>query len=261
MSRLSQQLSLRSAWVRAWRWRRITIALVTLFALIQTPFLDTSRAFAYSCGNHCYGVVHWDGGSSYAGTSLLVRGLGAPDNGSGFITNEIWFSDSANYWVETGTTVGPVQGHGICNSDCYYWADYRPDYGYAEHFLANVPQTDYGKISVLGINNQGGGTFHVLISGYNGAYGGDSTNNSMSPNVIQTGMELLGSSGGYALQAQYSTNLWSDGNNYYDQTNDGVNGPPGQSNDTSEVAWGWVSGQRPSDPNSNGGTWYTQCGC
>jgi len=99
------------------------------------------------------------------------------------------------------------------------------------------------------------------INGYNGAYAGDSTNNSMFPNLIQTGIELLGSSGGYALQAQYSTNLWSDGNNYHDQTNDGVNGPPGQSNDTSEVAWGWVSGQRPSNPNSNGGTWYTRCGC
>jgi len=262
MSRSGQQLSLRFGQVRAWRWRRITIALVALLALVQAPFLGTSHALAYSCdSSHCYGVVHWSGGVTYGGTSILVRGLGAPNSGAGFITNEMWVADSPNYWVETGITVGPVQGHGVCTSDCYYWADNRPGSGYNEHFLANVPQTDYGKFTGFSVSNQGGGTFHVSITGYNGAYSGDSTGNSMSPNWIQTGMELYGSSGGYALQAQYTGNVWSTGGSYNYQTNDGGNGPPGGSNDTSEIGWGWGGGQHPGSPNSTGGTWYTQCSC
>jgi len=261
MLRLGRWLSSQFNWVRAWRWRRITIALATLLTLIQTPFLGTSRALAYSCDpSHCYGVVDWSGGTSYAGTSILVRGLGAPDSGAGFITNEIWLADSPYYWVETGITIGPVGGQ-LCTSDCYFWADTRPGAGYYEHFLADVPQTDYGKSTIFGVRNQGGGTFSAEVSGYNGSYYGYSMGNSMSPNWIQTGMELQGSSGGYALQAQYSSNLWSDGTNYYFQTNDGGNGPPGGSNDTTEITWGWGSGQHPGDPNSNGGTWYTQCGC
>ncbi len=264
MDRLVQQRVL--SWVRSihfWRWKRITIALALLLILQENPFQRPSLALAYSCtSGHCYAVDNWAGGVTGAATDITVRGLGAPDNGQGFITNELWvFQYPGTYWVEEGITVGPSQGH-PCTADCYFWADSRPGSSYYEHWLESVPQTDYGKSTTFSISTgyAGENTWNVDLQGYNGSFTELSQNNSMSPNYIQIGGELEGSSGGYALEAHYTNNYWSnDYNTFNYQTGPGNQGTvDGSANGAPWNEAGWANSPY---PGNNGGDWVTACGC
>ncbi len=256
--------------VHTWRWRRATLALALLLVLLVAPLQSPAvvRASSYSCTNHCYGVVKWGGSVDGAQMYMAVRGLNA---GDGLVTNEMWLSGgpASGYtcpdpsgtntcFVETGVTVGPLAGTS-CSSDCYYWADLRTCQGcsdnYNEHYMANVGQGDYGNYKVFNVWRTGQGDFTVN-AGPNNAL---STDNNMVPNQIQIGMELVGTSGAWALQAPYAYNEWERNYNWQYQTVDGSPGT-GLNANSAPISSYWQPSPS-QDSSHSGGSWQTSCGC
>jgi hypothetical protein len=222
---------------------RVVVALVTALVLAEIGFLlHPLTARAYSCGdlniNHCYAINDWSqfpsqdqGGETDVQVAQLTCNCSTWYGGeAGFIDDEMWV---ANYgdtrcsnqhnscWVEAGylTTTSAYS-----TTTNYFWADNRPNLGFTQHVLAQVPSGDYGHNANLLIWRNFGQTnrWIVDISTPNYGYSTYSTSNDFNPTDIQIGQELAGTSGASASNAYFSDNYYVDNmRNFVAETLDG----------------------------------------
>lgn len=113
---------------------------------------------------------------------------------SDFANTDMWV-DNGTYWIEAGIQVGYVCLHSVSTAYCsgtsnpessphFFWADWRPNGGdYNSHVgpsaSANTYYDDY-------ITNRGGGTWDVLVGGFEGT----SSGNISTATDIRTGTEV-----------------------------------------------------------------------
>ncbi len=252
----------------------VVLPLVALLVFASlTLFVETARA-NYSCSNICHGVVVWPGAVTGAQTEDEVISMSCPApacNPIGstlpHIGNVLWLLDETHHqsscpfggacWIEAGYhTITGNHAHG-CTSDgvWYYWADWRPgDSGLNIHCLGTVQSGDLGYNAWLYIANSGTNQWTIQVSPQTNYWSGLSTNNSMSADNIEIGMELLGTSGASANTGYFTYNAWRDtvNNTWHDQTNSG------QTHNDSPINSGWTT---PPNGSNHGGTFHTGCVC
>lgn len=253
--------------------RSITVLLIVMVFLCSTLFLaGTARAASTPtmspqialtgyCSNpspHCYAERYWPGHTGGANTLINPYGALRCYGCSGFIDNEMWFSDpnssqctSTAYgscWVEAGVSTWPANDPNSCHqgvdSTCMFWADNRPNGGgYHEHPLYNfgadgttlLPYLIYETVSNNSCCSSSGSTWNLTTNIYkNGSWiagpSGQSTNNSMNVNRITIGSELSDSNGS-ADTFYFQYNQWEGSNGSWNYqtttgTNDSTNAPP-----------------------------------
>lgn len=237
-------------------YRRVSIFLALLLAILAAPLQQSSSAWAssYSCQNHCYGTVTWTTGGEYqeAYTDNVLAHLTLPSGTNAHLNNELWLvAPDAN--IEVGTKIGAGQTIN-CGIQCFFWADFRPqDTKENDHYVSGVYSSDYGHIATYQISKLDPSDWGVNVSDYAGhLWIGKSTSNTMYPQIIQLGGELVGTSGGSAAHATYQDNGYSIGNGGTFFTTSGspnVNSPWSAS---------WAS---PPNSSNQGGVWQTQCAC
>lgn len=249
------------------RWLRGISAAAVFAVLLVSALLHPARAGAYNCRpNHCYGFASWNGArNSFAGsdTTILVVPLSYQNAGGDFINHEMWLQDEHNgacggnlCWVEAGYTYGSVAGGPIKAQ--YFWAHQRPNLGYNEFAVGDIPASDYWNNTDFSIardpNNASWYNVMIRSSVPGSVYSvTTSTSNPMQPEAIHTGTELSGFQGANSPQARFTYNRWiaNDYNKYY-QTSDGVvihNDPPWTT---------WGAGYAPSQT-TTGGQLYSSC--
>lgn len=236
------------------------LVVCNMFVLLHAPttYARTSET-TYECGGdvggHCYGIVDWFGPvNSHLGgvqTDIVVEPIDCdninPADGSCgglFLNNEIWMVDDtssqAQYcptsstsmcWVEAGYKFGGTYdqacNYGFSGSQCYFWADNRPNGGYYEHWNI-LPADNYGHHTRFRIKWLGNGSWDVSINplaSSDGYWDSTSTNNTIYPQNEEMGEELAGatstaSDGLYTpTYADWVNNKWADSNeNYHYQT-------------------------------------------
>ncbi len=197
-------------------WRIIVVVpLLVLSFLSAGLFVRIPTALAYSCNSHCYGLQIWDGNVNGAQTQVTIANLSCTGScaSGGFIDDEMWLLDYHtkachldaffSCWVEAGYS---NDGAGTY----HFWADVRPIDG-KYHLHPLMQASSYPTVYTLeGVCCQ---QFEVgLIFLYPCRYGCRytyfSTQNSMSPDDIQIGQELLGTGGASASRADFSNNYW-----------------------------------------------------
>ncbi len=255
--------------MRRSRPRRVILIAVALAALLAPGLLRPNAARAYECvnhddrpGNHCYGVTIWgsdEGRGTFAGGATTIQVPRMTYNTDWqHITAEMWVVDGpTGGWIEIGVFTGrSLDGSGN-GSTVYFWADNRPNLGYIEHNLGNVPNGNYGYNTDVEIYRDPytANQYHLYMR----SSAGDvqhlpvSTNNSMQPSHVHIGQELYGRDGGISGQGRWSYNKWigSDMVRHYQ----GVNGNPRIDNPPFA---GWGVNQAPSQTGT-GGNWYADC--
>lgn len=141
-----------------------------------------------------------------ASSEIFVRGVTA---GDGEITNEIWLSQNLSqnsYWVEGGYWANVGWNNG---AQTWFWADSRPEDSNNVNVHPSSPMPgsgDGGQYAFVDIEQINSCTFDVFIDGFSTDLSGVSTNNCISPNDIQLGQELAGSSGANAPTADFTDN-------------------------------------------------------
>ena len=248
------------------RWARGAAMIAILSQLLMTNLLHPASArAAYNCLNpHCYGVNAWSGarGSFWGSSTTIKIAWSASPEINSHLTNEMWLIDNGNpdpkcmCWVEVGEFVGRTLDGSPTNVPIYFFADNRPVWGYAEHYVATVPNGNFGYNTDFEIYRNPGvaNRFEVYIRSSAGDIypsGLASTSNSMQPTTINIGEELYGTDGAFSEQARWSYNKWitSTGTRYY-QTNNGMGSPP-----NNPPYAGWGVNELPSQ-SSTGGAWY-----
>ena len=216
----------------------------------------TSYALSYSCNNHCYGENTWFPNYNYnfegVGTNIGVRGIWG---GNGVLTNEAWLgsygTNKSLYWIEAGYLEaggGPQE---------WFWADNRPGGGYHAWFsgpLNNDPggNSDYGHGAWVSIYRTSTSTWHINVSGNRTGFSGNSASNTIYPDYINIGEELIGTSGANGPTAAYTyneyqapgSNYWYFfGRNHYDNGYITGKNPPWST---------WLNGQNPDNSNTGG---------
>lgn len=239
--------------------RKLTVAAALVLAL--TSFMVPSDALAYDCtGPLCAGSVVWDGGVSGADARIRVGNMSSTNSNSDWhINNALWLRDSGGVndcWVAGGwydvawVEVGYI---GRANAYGFYWGDCRPGASYYEKYLGSVYSEDKGRNNFFEINRIDSGSFRVFIEAGRYDYSTSSYVNTMSPDQIEIGMELIGDSGAYADTTSFNNNRYIQGSGRYYQFRDGDRkwqaGPP--------QSWWYV---HPAS-SSSGGDWRTYCGC
>jgi hypothetical protein len=151
-----------------------------------------------------------------------------------------------------------TNAQGTSTSNVYYWADERPgNNNFTVHTKGTVQSGDLGNDAWLNIDEYGNtSTWEIDIIPATSGYSGTSTDNSMNPNQIQMGMELIGTEGESANTGYFTDNIWYETNNnsWHYQEN------AGQTTNNSPVESGWY--QKPASNGSNdGGSFYTSCPC
>lgn len=202
---------------------RALLALAAIALLLVWP-QRLAQAGNYSCGNpqsgHCYGYVDWQEQPEYYGVymDLLQLTMNCPSGCGGFLNNEMWLADYntracasngfGSCWVEAGFHASDGGGNPI-----YFWADARPltSSTYNNHFLNQADVADFDHFMIIKDSRNGAqGVFQVWI--YNDLlsvlFQGTSTNNNMSPNAINMGSELAGSSGASGM-GQFQRNIFA----------------------------------------------------
>jgi hypothetical protein len=110
-------------------------------ATTMTPQNPLSGLCSKPIEGHCYAIIDWYGNTG--GTNTLINPYGALNcqGCSGFINDEMWFSDTKSSqclavgtcWVEAGVSTWPANQEHNCNqghdSTCLFWADNRPGGG------------------------------------------------------------------------------------------------------------------------------------
>lgn len=139
-------------------------------------------AAACSLSDHCYGIAQYPRSGVLGGKATIdPYYMSVPDGN--FVTNELWLGDTGGtYWVEVGWTRNYATFQGVPQGLSIFWADSRPGGGLHNH--------------VLETNPSGGKTVYVM-QGYpsttygvgDGTYAGTSTNNTMTPYVVNVGSE------------------------------------------------------------------------
>ncbi len=248
-------------------WRRKRNKVLVAIALLATSLIvqRAPMAFArYNCisnpqtkSGNCYGIVSWFGTAGGIRSSITPVSM-VPSPGNFWANNEEWLLDnSGGNWIEAGVTVGPTHDGHYCSSPCYFWADDRGGQ-YYEHYLGAVPDADYGNLTNIQIAfyPYDNSRWSINVTGASGdQYGDASTQNIMTPNETQVGMELYGYGGQSAAAASYFYNQWGDFSyptqNWHYQTTDG------QTLQMSPITAYWLV--PPSLDNGQGGTWKTYC--
>jgi hypothetical protein len=221
-----------------------TLAPLAVFALIGQ---SCTPSLIYSCtGPHCYGRVEIHNPNVI---SLFRLTLDTPQlvGGDDHITDELWLLQDQNpacsanpyapqvCWVEVGLCAGQcfdyaAEGPQDPTLTKYFWAEAHPNGNYIAYDLAIVPQEQFGQpmsvqIVKLPDSDQPNSFFASLEPGL--LYGGVSTNNTMTPTIVQFGLELSGTIGALATDAHF-TNLYlvdSSGGAYlWDEGKDFWNG-------------------------------------
>lgn len=262
---------------------RICISLVfVLTLLLVSQGLYPKIAYAnYTCGKpdlsggpHCGSFYRWIGGMNGAKTNINVPFLGGGSSTDGFTNWEIWvqqfnnpsctFANLNQCWVEAGITdqAGGVLGY-------YFWADSRPGGSYYNHYPEQVGPDDLTE--TIQIYKQNNSTWNVEGSvwscggGQNGHcsynWGSQSTNNNMSPNTIDIGMELAGTYGQKGPGSDWQFNYWRCGSNWCKQS--GLGNPGSGTSWSLGYKLGPLAGGWNTQPNSSGNTgdWYSYCNC
>ena len=126
-------------------------------------------------------------------------------------------------------------------------------------FARHHAETDYGKYANVDIHKIGAAQFSVSISGLPTAYVNDNTqnDNNYTPNSIQMGMELCGTSGAYAPRNGFTNNQYLDAhsNQWFYQSLPGVSySDRWQQGDVPSQGF-WTN--RPNGANNHGGLWTT----
>jgi hypothetical protein len=204
--------------------RRALLSLATIVLLLVCANAP-APAGNYSCGNpqtgHCYAYVNWQEQPEYYGVymDLLQVAMNCPSGCGGFLNNEMWLADyqtracAANgfgsCWVEAGFHAFDGGGNPI-----YFWADARPlsSNTYNNHFLNQADLADFEHFMIIqDARNGAQGVFQIWI--YNDSHSvlfqGTSTSNNMSPNAINMGSELAGTSGASASLGQFQRNIFA----------------------------------------------------
>jgi hypothetical protein len=207
---------------------------------------------------HCYAERYWPGYTGGANTLINPYGALNCQGCTGFITDEMWFSDPYSSqctstafqacWVEAGVSTYPANDPNNCipgyDSTCLFWADERPNGGgYHEHPLYTfggdgVDLTPY-LIYITIANNNGfsssGSAWSISTLIYESGNlianpGGLSTNNTMNVDRVTIGSELS-DSGASAGDFYFQDNQWMNGSGVWKYqtttgTNDSTNPPP-----------------------------------
>jgi hypothetical protein len=119
-------------------------------------------------------------------------------------------------WIEAGEGTGAGK-----TTPWYFWADCRPGYNYAQHWLYQVPSGDFGQFfayTIVNTSNWGTsqGTWDLSMQSLNGTQhwlNGLHTSTAMSfkPNDIEVGLEIYpfpDPAVGSANPADYTQNQW-----------------------------------------------------
>lgn len=113
------------------------------------------------------------------------------------------------YWVEDGYWASSS----FSSYQEYFWADHRPvDCGGCVnvHVFGPVPSDDYGYNPQFTIHYVGNNEYQVTVTSPHYAPNAYSTNNSMTPTLVQMGQELSGTSGASAPDARFSYRYYWD---------------------------------------------------
>ncbi len=219
---------------------------------------DPAQA-SYSCSpTHCYSINQWYSSTGYyaaAKTTMVVSHLFAQGNTCDHINAEEWLSDfqgGHDYWVEEGLTSGNDCVGGYCPIvTCYFWEDNRPGSSLIGHVMGAAQSSDWGNQATFQIASSGSGVWTVDVWAPSQHDSDQSTSNSMSPNNIEIGGEVAGTSGASAptTYSQWNTYNTGGGSQYFNS--DGtphVQGPP------------WAGYWDP-PPSQEGGSarWYIGC--
>ncbi len=245
--------------------RRLIIFLIGLLTLMIAPAMPIQHALAYNCENpygHCYSINQWYSPTGYysaAKTSISISQLYSPGGSCPHINVEEWLSDAQNghdYWVEAGLTSGNDCVGAYCPIQvCYFWEDERPGSTLIGHVMGAAQSNDYNNLATFQIANAGSGTWSVNMWAPSQHDSSSSTSNNMSPNNIQIGGEVEGTSGESAPYTSLTWNTYNTGSGYSYFTSDG-NSPADQ------APWSGGWGPAPSQT-QGGGTahWNVSCGC
>lgn len=274
--------------------RRVLLASSIALLLLISSFVSNSTASqaatnhilsSYSCySNHCHGIADWsDNGTyplingAYTAISMVHIACSAPSCQSSrgdFIDDEIWVRDATHQasscptykvgcWVEQGY-IATANSSGSGTTVNYFWADYRPgDSMLNFHYIAVVPSGDYGYATFFDIyrtassncsTSPRSGTFAVNIASETQFYNNTSARDCQTPDDINIGQELAGTSGASAPTANFTDNEWvgTNGVANYQTLNADTPSP------NAPVSDSWVT--LPSH-SSTGGDFTTKCGC
>jgi hypothetical protein len=234
--------------------RRLALAIVLVTAL------SGCGGQGYSCGNpaenHCYGIVTWPGVSTGLSTAITAVSL---TSGDGLVNDEAWLVDDehstsgAEYWVEAG------EGTDDTGSTNYFWAEDTPGSGYMSYELGPVEESDtrngafiaYSISQDAAVSNQWDITVSRAATGQM-LYSVQSTQNSMTPNKVDEGLELAGQQNAQAPFAFFSRNMEINGAKETPRSDDGT-----VREDLPPTA-NWFGNATPSNSN-NGGLFFTYC--
>ncbi len=213
-------------------------ATVFVLLLLSVSFLMTPRQAlalsrsahtpmmpAYNCPGttHCYGINDWPGSTTGAFSQISVVQLHA---GNGIMNNSVWVSTTSNnHWIEAGYAV-------IYNKsfEFWYWA-YVDDSGvYHEYDSGGLAQGDWNRAANVTIWHVSGNTWNASIYGNATSWLPGGFTYSNSPNDINIGQEVGGTSGSSASTATWNDNQWRNSSGtYHYQTSSGsiiANNPP-----------------------------------
>lgn len=208
--------------------RKLSVLGIVALILSLCSIYNPPNAKAYSCGSsgdpssECYAAATWGGNIDGASVHIGIVPLYSAD---GVLANQMWLKDTQSSgctsypycWFEGGYTYAPYNGH----SYYYYAAWINPAGSPTIDVLGDVPSGQTGDI-YLAFTKSDPNDFNVGLYApgvswsfpVHVAYG-------MSPNFIQVGMRLSGSSGATADPAYFSNNSYYFGGNWYAQTNPG----------------------------------------
>jgi hypothetical protein len=210
----------------------------------------------YNCGTpqagHCYAIASLSDSGQINGykTEILVSANTNP--GDGFLTHEMWLDTFGPYsnWIEAGYTTDWVLG------SHYFWAENTGPSGlFINHDLGMIPQSDYGMYVNVAILNMGGDDFRILVRTPTVTFDQTTTNamwQGRGYGYVNIGTELQGSRGASATSVLFLNNGWFDINHvfHFEAINFAI------TQDKPPYA-GYLS--EPSETNSNGGTFLTEC--
>jgi hypothetical protein len=242
--------------------------------VVTVPWVAPPKiAWAYSCTGVlvCYGVVGWPGNVDGAFTSIV--NLPNIHAGDGHLNAEMWLQppvpsgktcavfglNMGGCWIEIGAKDGPEQ----CkpNIPCYFWNHVTPCdncyNSYRSFWMQDIPSADINHQVDLRIERKGTSTssFVLLLQSARLTLPDESDNNPVSPDSIQVGGELAGTTGAYMSPGtSFRNNQWKPvrANYYRFQL---VDGYPAVG---SPFIASWAPNHKPSaDP--TGGIWNVSC--
>jgi hypothetical protein len=207
----------------------VVAATVVASGLFATP--GTAAAIDgcpnYDGASHCYGIGRFGytagQGPVYMNamwSQLRVYCLAVGDPSTDFVDYEMWMSTNNNNpslstWVESGLTDGtlyysPGQEQGFIN----FWADYRPDGSYNEHYIGPASLNAYNTAAFYWVTNTNNWDVY-----FNSSYVGTSTNNGAFAGGGDNGIESTSP----VMAIDGDTYGWSyadPSNNWHDVYND-----------------------------------------